>query len=149
MGIHGVHHIVVRAADVPEAETFYRELFDMEVLFREGSRNGTPGTIPEHTEWGEAIAKGVTPRMAFLGRDDFYLAVATGDDVTTSGRVDHVALAVDDPMFESITDRAEACGCEVERNASHHRTIRDRLGIEWELNAKPRPPGPAFDTFDL
>jgi catechol 2,3-dioxygenase-like lactoylglutathione lyase family enzyme len=149
MGIRGLHHIVVTADDVPADEAFYRDLFDMEVLFREGTLDGDPGTVPEDVAWDEAVARGVDPYMSFLGRDDFFLAVANGNGATTGGRVDHVALSVDEPTFESITERAGQFGCEVERNASHHRTIQDRLGIEWELNSNPRPPGPAFDTLDL
>lgn len=149
MGIRGLHHLVLLVDDIPEDELFYRELFDMEVLFREGALDGTPGTVPEDVEWDEALSKGVTPYMSFLGRDDLFLAVATADGDTTSGRFDHVALEVDKSTFESITDRAEELGCEVEQNASHHRTIHDKFGIEWELNAKPRPPNPAFDTLDI
>lgn len=149
MGIRGLHHLVLLVDDISEDELFYRELFDMEVLFREGTLDGEPGTIPEDVPWDEALSKGVTPSMSFLGRDDFFLAVATADGDETGGRVDHVALEVDESAFESITDRAEAAGCEVEQNASHHRTLRDKLGIEWELNAKPRPPGPAFDTLEV
>lgn len=149
MGIRGLHHLVLLVDDVPEDEAFYRELFGMEVLFREGVLDGDPGTVPDGVEWDEALSKGVTPSMSFLGRDDFFLAVANADGDTTGGRFDHVALEVDEPVFESIANRAEVLGCKVEQNAPHHRTIRDKLGIEWELNAKPRPPGRAFDTLDI
>lgn len=149
MGISGLHHLVLLVDDVPAGEAFYRDLFDMEVSFREGALDGTPGTVPEGVAWDDAIAEGVTPSMSFLGRDDFFLAVARADGEASGGRVDHVALAVDDAAFESITARAEDMGCAVRRNASHHRIIRDEFGFEWELNARPRPPEEAFDTFDI
>ena len=149
MGIRGLHHLVLLVDNVPEDEMFYRELFDMEVLFREGALNGNPGTVPEDVEWEEALSKGVTPYMSFLGRDDFFLAVAKADEDTTGGRFDHVALEVDESAFDSITDRAEELGCGVDKNAPHHRIIHDKFDIEWELNAKPRPPSRAFDTLDI
>lgn len=149
MGIQGLHHLVLLVDDIPEEEAYYRELFSMEVLFREGALDGTPGTVPEDVGWDEALSKGVTPYMSFLGRDDFFLAVASADQETTTGRVDHVALAVDESAFESITERAEALGCNVEQNAPHHRILQDKLGFEWELNAKPRPPGQAFEPLEI
>lgn len=87
--------------------------------------------------------------MSFLGRDEFNLAVATAEGHSGGGRVDHVALEVDEASFDLITNSAEDLGCEVKRNAPHHRIIRDKFGLEWELNAKPRPPSQAFDTLDI
>ncbi|MFC7155294.1 VOC family protein [Halomarina halobia] len=149
MGIRGLHHLVLLVDDVPDGEAFYRELFDMEVLFREGVLDGTVGTVPDGVGWDEAISKGATPTMSFLGRDEFFLAVAQADGEPSAGRVDHVALAVDEPAFEAITDRAESVGCEVEQNAAHHRILRDAFGMEWELNANPPPPSRAFEPLDI
>lgn len=155
MGITGLHHLVVRVPDVPDAQAFYTDLFDLAVLFREGVRDGDVGTVPADRPWKEAIDAGVTPTMAFLDRDGFTLAVASpeGEPARRSpegaGTVDHVALAVDGDALEGITRRAEDLGCDVERNASHHRVLTDRYGFEWELNAKPRPPSQAFPQLDI
>lgn len=149
MGISGIHHVVLLVDNVPEDETFYRKLFGMEVLFREGGLDGTVGTVPDEMTWDEALLKGVDPYMSFLGRDEFFLAVAAADEDTTGGRVDHIALEVDESSFEAITNRAVKRGCEVQQNAPHHRIIHDKLGFEWELNAKPRPPSRAFDPLDI
>ncbi|WP_231190269.1 VOC family protein [Haladaptatus sp. DYF46] len=149
MGISGVHHLVLLVDDVPDGEAYYQELFDMDVLFREGTLNGEPGTVPDTVTWDEALAKDVTPYMSFLGRNDFFLAVAEADKHTTERQVDHVALDVDEESFEAITSRAESLGCEVERNAPFHRTFHDNRGFEWELNTHARPPERAFETLDL
>ncbi|WP_396611952.1 VOC family protein [Haloferax sp. S1W] len=149
MTIHGLHHVVLLVDDVPEGEAYYRELFDMEVSFREGVRGSEPGTLPAEPDWDDAIEAGITPTMSFLGRDEFSLAVASATGSSGNGPVDHIALAVDDDSFESITERAEALGSTVERNAPHHRLFTDRYGLEWELNATTRPPGRAFETFEL
>jgi catechol 2,3-dioxygenase-like lactoylglutathione lyase family enzyme len=149
MPISGLHHLVLLVDEVPEGESFYRRLFDMDVLFREGVLDGEAGTVPEGMDWSEAVEAGVTPTMAFLGRDDLFLALAQADDELDAGRVDHIALAVDESAFEAVTERAEELGCEVERNAPHHRVFEDRWGFEWELNARSRPPDRAFDTLDV
>lgn len=151
MAIDGLHHLVLLVDDLPAGEAHYRELFDLEVLFREGYRDGEPGTVPDHLTWAEAAAAGIDPSMSFLGRDEFFLAVAEPDAAPDAGtgRVDHVALAVSPATFESVAGRAEESGATVERNADHHCTFTDRYGVEWELNAKPRPPGQAFEEFDV
>ncbi|ELY85107.1 hypothetical protein C484_21127 [Natrialba taiwanensis DSM 12281] len=136
-------------SDIPHGEAFYEELFDMEVLFREGILDGEVGTVPEHIDWEDALLKGVTPTMSFLGRDEFFLAVAGVESEVTDRRVDHIALAVDEVTFESVTNRAEKLGCPVERNAPHHRTFEDNQGFEWEINASSSPPTQAFDTLNI
>lgn len=149
MYVDGVHHLVMLVDDVPNGESYYKELFDLEVLFREAALDGEPGTVPDEVSWDEALGKGVTPYMSFLGRDEFYVAVAGSEGQQGTGRLDHIALAVDDEAFEAITERADSLGCDVEENAPHHRVFRDRYNVEWELNAKARPPGQAFEEFDL
>lgn len=149
MPISGVHHTVLFVADVPNGESFYQELFDMEVLFREGTLDGEAGTVPEQIGWEDAVSKGVSPTMSFLGQDEFFLAVAQDESEGADRRVDHIALAVDEQTFESVTERAEGLGCVVERNAPHHRTFEDAHGFEWELNTSSPPPGQAFDALDI
>ncbi|WP_049904647.1 VOC family protein [Natrialba asiatica] len=149
MPIHGVHHVVLLVSNIPHGEAFYEELFDMEVLFREGILDGEVGTIPERIDWEDALSKDVTPTMSFLGRDEFFLSVAEVESEATSRRVDHIAIAVDEVTFESVTNRAEKLGCPVERNAPHHRTFEDKQGFEWEINSSSPPPTQAFDTLDI
>ncbi|XVH33417.1 VOC family protein (plasmid) [Haloferacaceae archaeon DSL9] len=149
MVIDGVHHLVLLVDHVPDGESYYKELFDLEVLFREAALNGEPGTVPDDVSWDDALDRGVTPYMSFLGRDEFYVAVGRAENQRGTGRLDHIALAVDEEAFDVITERAVSLGCDVEENAPHHRVFRDKYDVEWELNAKPRPPGRAFDELDL
>ncbi|USZ72228.1 VOC family protein [Natronosalvus halobius] len=137
MHVNGVHHFVLLVDDVPDGESYYKELFDLEVLFREAALDGEPGIVPEDVSWDEALDRGVTPYMSFLGRDEFYVAVGGASDQQGTGRLDHIALAVDEEAFDAITDRANALRCDVEENAPHHQVFLDRYDIEWELNAKP------------
>lgn len=149
MEIDGVHHLVLLVDDVPAGESYYRELFELDVLFREAALDGEPGTVPEGVSWDAALEQGVTPYMSFLGRDEFYLAVAGAAGHAGTGRLDHVALAVDDEAFDAVTENATELDCDVEENAPHHRVFIDNYDVEWELNAKPRPPGRAFDELNL
>lgn len=149
MGIEGVHHVVLLVTDVPEAEAFYRDLFDMDISFREGVLGESVGTVPEEFDWDTARAKGVSPTMSFLTRDNFALAVAQAESGRSGRMVDHIALRVTKTTLEGVTKRAEACGCTVERNAAHHRTVEDTQGFEWELNTSSPPASQAFDLLEL
>jgi hypothetical protein len=146
--LHGLHRLVLRASPLPKAETFYRELFDFDVLFREGLRDGDYGQIPPSADWDDAIAAGIEPRMSFLGRDGVALALANEDGDPEASRLDHVALAVDESDRDAIGRRAERLGCETERR-SHSLFIGDRYGVEWELNASPPPPSCPFERFEV
>lgn len=150
MSFQGLHHLVLLVRNVQDGERFYQELFDMEVLFREGTLDDEQGTIPDEMDWKEAISADVEPYMSFLRHDDFALAVAEATEDTVEGRFDHVALAVDEPDAESVAERATELGCSVSRrNAPHQIFIEDRFEIEWELNTTSPPPGRAFDTLNI
>ena len=45
MAIDGLHHLVLRVPDLGEAEEFYRELFGLDVLFREGQLGDEHGAF--------------------------------------------------------------------------------------------------------
>ncbi len=150
MSFQGLHHLVLLVDSVPEDEQFYQELFDMEILFREGSLNDEPGTVPDHMGWEEAISAGIEPYMAFLRRDDFTLAVAESTQDISEKRLDHIALAVSESDAESVAERAVELGCSVSRrNAPHQLFVEDSHDIEWELNTTSPPPSRAFDTLPV
>ena len=142
-----LHHIVLRIPDLPGAELYYRELFGLDVLFREGSHEGEYGTVPEGMDWSDAVAAGVDPGMSFLNRGAFSLALMV-EDLVGDGRLDHVALAVDPPDRDSIRDRAAGMDCEYEEKSGAV-FVTDRYGIEWEITTSTPPPETPFDTLDL
>lgn len=150
MAIHGLHHVVLRIPDLPAAESFYRELFDLDVLFREGVKDDAVGKIPDDLDWSEATGRGVEPTMSFLGRDEFALALMEAEDDVDpeTGRLDHLALALDAADRDATRDRAADLGCEYEEK-SDAVFVTDRYGVEWELNAASPPPESPFETLDV
>lgn len=154
MTIDGLHHVVLRVPTLPDAEEFYRELLDLDVLFREGTKDGTFGKVPDDLDWPAAIAAGVEPSMSFLGRDEFALALAAEDDEKDAkadpemGRLDHLALSLDAEDRDEIRDRAADLDCEYETH-SHAVFVTDRYGVEWELNASSPPPETSLETLDV
>lgn len=160
MAIDGLHHLVLRVPNLGDAERFYRELFDLDVLFREGQLGNEYGALPDSFDWSDAPEKGVEPGMSFLGRDAFALALVESEseagedaewregDTEIEGRLDHVALALDPADCDAICDRADELDCEYEAKGNAV-FVTDRYGVEWELNASSPPPETPFETLDV
>ncbi|PSP57484.1 hypothetical protein BRC82_00625 [Halobacteriales archaeon QS_1_67_19] len=149
MALDGLHHLVLRVPDLADAEAFYRELFDLEVLFREGeTETGEYGALPDDLDWAGATGRGVEPGMSFLGRDDFALALMEADGYANADRLDHVGLALDADDRDAVRDRATDLGCEYEEKGDAL-FVTDRYGVEWELNASSPPPETPFETLDV
>ncbi|MFB6154148.1 MAG: VOC family protein [Halodesulfurarchaeum sp.] len=148
MPISGLHHAVLSVPDLEAAESYYRELLDMGVLFREGTLSGTYGKVPDGVDWAVAKAHGVEPGMSFLRRDDFVLALAADPETSEPTRFDHLALEIDLADLGSLASRAAEMGCGVsERETSV--VVTDRYGVEWELSAEGFPPSCPFEELDL
>lgn len=149
MTLYGLHHLVLRAGDdLPAAERHYADLFGFDVLFREGVLDGEFGAVPDGADWEDATDAGVEPRMSFLGRDDVALALVAEPGDADAGRLDHVALAVDDAERETVGERARERGFEA-RERDHATFVVDGYGVEWELNASSSPPETGLDELDV
>lgn len=145
MRIDGLHHVVFDIDDLAAGEEFYRELFGLDVAFREGEFGDDYGKVPDDLDWPTAVEAGVEPGMTFLRRDGFALAL-TAEPGTDSGRLNHVALAVDDETVGDVAQRARGLGCEVDEREDVV-FVTDRYGIEWEFNAGSPPPTCPFDEL--
>ncbi|NHN41696.1 VOC family protein [Halorubellus sp. JP-L1] len=162
MGVHRIHHVTLAVADVARAERAYRDVFGLDVLFREGTYDGEFGALPDGMDWETATAAGVDPGMTFLGREDAAIAVAEVEDATEStegeatgsadgdaaGPLGHVALHVDADDVAAIAARARDRGWDVDERETAAFVV-DHDGIEWEVNASSPPPATPFDALDL
>lgn len=148
MTVAGLHHAVLNVPDLPEAEAYYRELFDMSVLFREGTKDGTYGKVPDGIDWATAMAHDVSPGMSFLRRGGLVLALANDPEAAEPTRFDHVGLDIDLDDLGPIASRAASMGCGVEERETAA-FITDRYGVEWEVNADGFPPSCPFPALEL
>lgn len=71
-------YVALFVPDLRAAEAFYRHVFDMELLFREGSRGGREYVLPEGREWDDLEAGVVTIDMLALEGHGFVLALFPG-----------------------------------------------------------------------
>ena len=77
-----VRHIALFVTDLREAEAFYRDVFEMELLMREALLDDRQWyTLPPDKGWHEAASAGVDLTMLALQRDDFILALLQGEPV--------------------------------------------------------------------
>lgn len=127
---------------------YYRDLFDMVVLFREGTADGSYGRLPDGLDWEIAIRHGVDPGMSFLRRDEFVIALADDPDAGEPTRFDHISLATDLADIGPIASRAASMGCGVDERETSA-IITDQYGVEWELSATGFPPSSPFDTLEF
>jgi len=148
MPFRGLHHAVLNVPELPAAEGYYRELFDMAVLFREGTAEGAYGRLPDGIDWDTAVAHGVSPGMSFLKRGAFVLALADDPEAGEPSRFDHISLEISMDELGTVASRAASMGCGVDER---ERTVivTDEYGIEWELTTRGFPPSSPFDVLEL
>lgn len=146
MVFEAFHHGEIVHDDLPVAESFYRNLFEMDVLFREGTRDDEYGKVPDGFDWEAAVDDGIDPGMSFLRNGALSLALAEDGDAVDGGRVDHLAFQMSEADFDSLCGRARDIDCEVdEREATAF--VTDRYGIEWELKTASPPPNCPFELI--
>lgn len=176
MSVHGIHHVTLAVDDVARSERAYRDVFDLDVRFREGTYDGEFGALPDGMDWATATAAGVDPGMTFLGNEDAAIAIAEIDDASDddagdggatagdategdgdaiesapgdgSGQLDHVALHVDEDDVAAIAARARDRDWDVDERETAAFVV-DHVGVEWEVNASSPPPATPFDVLDV
>lgn len=148
MTLAGLHHVTLRVPDVPAAERYYATLFDLNVHFREGSRDGEIGTLPADWDWDDAADADVDPSLSVIGRDHVHLELTATDESVGIGHVRRLALDVGMAERIDIRDRAEELDATVTQGSdSTH--IEDRYGFEWELTEAELPLEPDVDELAI
>jgi len=72
--------IALFVSDLREAEAYYKNIFDMQLIGREAQgRDDTWYTLPFDKDWSDADAAGIEIGMLALRKGDFVLALFTGE----------------------------------------------------------------------
>lgn len=73
-------HIAIFVPELHSAEGYYREIFQLDVIGRPVDSGFEEwAQLPRHKGWADAEAAGIEMGMVALGRDDFILALFTGE----------------------------------------------------------------------
>jgi catechol 2,3-dioxygenase-like lactoylglutathione lyase family enzyme len=75
LSLRSFTHLALRVEGLREAEAFYRELFLLEVAFREAETPEGWRTLAPEADWADAEAAGVELGLVMLYRDGFRLAL--------------------------------------------------------------------------
>jgi catechol 2,3-dioxygenase-like lactoylglutathione lyase family enzyme len=146
VGLRSFTHVALRVESVRVAEAFYRELFALEVAFREVETAEGWWTVPSGAEWAEIEGAGVDVGLVMLFRDGFRLALEAVSQVSRDGLLSHVGLHVDEQELQRLRECAPAAGCEIVLDRERALIIDDPFGVRWELNTFAYDDPPSLST---
>ena len=131
-------HVALLVPDLQEAEQFYSELFDMEVLFREGPLEPggalaeTWATLPRDATWDDAEAAGLTIGMVALQRGDVILPLFAAEPSGVQMYAIGLVMAAEE--IAAVRARLPEDTL-VETESDGWLAFLDRFGVRWQLSA--------------
>ena len=131
MTVEGITHVGLNVLSVREAESFYVELFQMEVVLRESELADGWATVPHGASWEEIEAAGVDVGLSSLRSGGLRIALQPGN--ATPGLLTHLGLHVDDGELERVRDRVVRLGCPIVADRPGRLMFEDPYGVGWEL----------------
>lgn len=146
MSLRSFTHVALRVERLRAAEAFYRELFALEVAFREAETAKGWRTLPAQAAWEDAEAAGIELGLVMLYRDGFRLALESVDRVSPPGLLSHIGVYADEPELERLRERAAAANCTIVLDHERALIIDDPLGVRWELNTFAYDDPPSLST---
>jgi catechol 2,3-dioxygenase-like lactoylglutathione lyase family enzyme len=134
-----IRHIALHVPDLRAAETYYEELFAMELIGREAPVSSTEwATLPFDKTWDDADAAGVEIGMVALRSGAFTLALFPGSP--QAGTLFAIGLTVSPDELAAIRQRLPEDAPVVESD-ERSITFFDQHGFAWQLAT-----GHAFST---
>lgn len=131
-------YIALFVHDLHGAEDFYKRLFSMDLLFREGKLGQEDwGTLPLDKGWEDAEAVGIELSMVALRRDDFVLALFQG--APQAGTVLEFCFGLTADEIEVVRARLPDDLTAIEYREGFL-NFDDTFGFRWKL----QEPGRAF-----
>ena len=131
--------IALVVPDLRVAEEYYRSLFSMQLIGREAQlEDGLWYTLPFDKGWDDAIAAGIELGMLALKKDQFVLALFSGD--APKGQVFAIGLSLPPNEIAGVRSRLPA-GTEVDTDEPQRLEFRDPYQITWQIS-----PGDDFRT---
>jgi catechol 2,3-dioxygenase-like lactoylglutathione lyase family enzyme len=129
-------YIALYVPDLEAAETFYRGVFDMNLLFRESEQEGEWYALRPELDWAAAGQQSVQVDMVALERDGFVLALFRGDP--RPGTMYEVCLGVDAGEVDVVRTRLPP-GVDVEEARTGWLRFMDPFGFRWAVRNDTAP----------
>jgi catechol 2,3-dioxygenase-like lactoylglutathione lyase family enzyme len=128
-------YIALYVPDLRAAEEFYGQLFAMELLFREGKRDGEWAALRPGKNWDDVEAAGAELLMVALRRGDFVLALFQG--APTPGTVVEICLGLEPEGIDEVLARLPEDVSLLDEPGENK--FEDPFGYLWALQAPEVP----------
>ena len=130
-----VSHIALFVPDLQEAEKFYMDLFNMELIGREIEKeNDLWFTLPFNKGWEDAIASGIDLDMTALRKGNFVLALFRGTN--PSGQIYVIGLNATQEDIKTIHNKLSP-DIEIEEFQTDRLEFIDPYCITWQIAVEP------------
>lgn len=130
-----VSHIALFVPDLQEAERFYKNLFDMELIGRETVKeDGLWYTLPFDKDWEDVKTAGLNLNMLALRKGDFVLALFKGEKPI--GQVYVIGLGTSEEEIRSIHSRKQS-DIEILESRQDFLEFIDPYQIIWQIGVNP------------
>jgi hypothetical protein len=141
LDIFGGDAITLLVAYINRAETFYHELFEMDVVLRAWRRDDRWEPVTGEFAWEPAMIHGEYPELSFLRRDDWSLllrAVGRGT-VFRAPMARELSVPVSASTLRRLRARVLIKGYTVMRDEPGEFAFRDPYRIVWRLVPAEQP----------
>lgn len=126
--------IVIEPERMQEAEAFYRQLFGMEVAFRETMTPAGWATLPSDVDiWSYAQERNINVGLIMLYHGGLSIDLEARAVPHGIGRFSHTGLHVASDELALIKNRARECNCTKTYDAAHMIVFNDPFGMRWEV----------------
>jgi len=135
LDLHAFDHIALRVASIQRAESFYHDLFEMDVVAR-ARRSGDDWEImPVDFDWTEGLNTGYYPELVVLrnGPITLLLLNAGHGAIMIEPRLAHVGLRVSSESLGFLRGTVLIRSYPVIQDDLHAFRFRDPYGITWHL----------------
>jgi catechol 2,3-dioxygenase-like lactoylglutathione lyase family enzyme len=146
MSLRSYTHVALRVERLREAETFYRDLFALEVAFREAETPDGWQTLPPSADWEDAEGARINLGLVMLHRDGFRLALEAVEAVADDGRLSHLGVLASEDELDRLRVAAPDAGCEIANDRPLSLIFDDPLGVRWEFNTFSYDDPPSLST---
>ena len=133
--VTSVSHIALFVPDLQEAEKFYMDLFDMELVGREIEKeNGLWYTLPFNKGWEDAKAAGLDLDMIALRKGKFVLALFKG--ANPPGQVYAIGLSATEKEIKDIHEKLSS-DIKIDEFHPDRLEFMDPYRITWQIAVEP------------
>ncbi len=133
--LEAIDHIALRVANIHQAEDFYHEFLEMDVVARARRSGDGWDVMPADFDWIEGLRSGYYPELVILrnGPISIFLVNVGRGAVMNEPRLAHVGLRVSTQTLATLRGIVLIRSFPVIEDNVHGFRFRDPYGVTWHL----------------